>query len=72
MIHVKRYSSELEIRTLHDNGWWIRTQMLVLLNRKKKKKTHVVGYTCLGEKSGLLLIKDNHQHVYTTDILMSR
>uniref|UniRef100_A0A453A3H7 F-box associated domain-containing protein n=2 Tax=Aegilops tauschii TaxID=37682 RepID=A0A453A3H7_AEGTS len=74
LVYLNKGGYRLEICTSHNNGRWHHalTRKLKQPNQKKneKKTQGKVLYTCLGEKNGTLIIKDNHHDAYVIDINM--
>jgi hypothetical protein len=69
VLTLKRDGHLLEISTSQDNGRSLHNSML-MLKQKPYQHTDMINqhYTCLGEKSGMMLVKVNHRRVYTDDI----
>ncbi|KAK1669684.1 hypothetical protein QYE76_057843 [Lolium multiflorum] len=66
VLGLRRDSRELEIWTSHKDGRSFQASMLKLKDQNLPRKVDV--YTCLGEKHGMILIKDNNKHVYVADL----
>ncbi|KAM0842353.1 hypothetical protein ACQ4PT_058420 [Festuca glaucescens] len=68
LFFMQRNGPQLLILTLDDNNRiWSRARVLELKQENQHKEQPLVGYTCLGEKNGTLIIKDSFQHVYFAD-----
>ncbi|XBJ13112.1 hypothetical protein VPH35_017516 [Triticum aestivum] len=72
LVYLNKGGYRLEICTSHNNGRWHHAlaRKLKQPNQKKneKKTQGKVLYTCLGEKNGTLIIKDNHHDAYVIHI----
>ncbi|KAK1669685.1 hypothetical protein QYE76_057844 [Lolium multiflorum] len=66
VLGLRRNGRELEIWTSHEDGRSFQASMLKLKGQNLPRKGHV--YTCLGEKHGMVLIKDNNKHVNVADL----
>ncbi|KAM0891423.1 hypothetical protein ACQ4PT_026419 [Festuca glaucescens] len=64
LFFMQRNGPQLQIWTLDNNNRiWSRARVLELKQANQQEEQPLVGYTCLGEKSGTLIIKDSFQHV---------
>ncbi|KAK1629749.1 hypothetical protein QYE76_004064 [Lolium multiflorum] len=68
VLTLRRDGRQLEISTSHDNGRSFHTSMLMLQQPYQHTDEINLHYTCLGEKSGMMLVKVNHRRVYMADI----
>lgn len=70
LLHLQREGLQLKSWRWDDDGRLIDIDARVvrLKHPYPQKEIQGVVYTCLGEKSGTLLMKDNHGHVYAADV----
>ncbi|CAM0884316.1 unnamed protein product [Alopecurus aequalis] len=68
MIYLQKQGRQLNILTWEHNRGFADARVLMLEQPYQQKKEIGVVYTCLGENSGTLLMKDNHRRVYVADI----
>jgi hypothetical protein len=69
VLSLRRNGRQLEIWTSHKNGRFFQASTLKLKNQhlQAKGSNHLV-YMCLGEKHGMILVRDNHRRVYVADL----
>ncbi|KAE8799234.1 hypothetical protein D1007_25360 [Hordeum vulgare] len=70
LLHLQREGLQLRSWRWDDDGWLIDIDPRVVRLKHPYPQNEIqdVVYTCLGEKSGTLLVKDNHGHAYAADV----
>jgi hypothetical protein len=68
LVCLQREGLQLKMWTWKDNERLPDARVLMLQQPYQRKSEIDVVYTCIGENSGTLLIKDNHRRLYAADI----